>query len=53
MFSFELNDAKGTGAYGLDGIMIDAPVYKHAQGVLKLARAAGLQIPEITEKDIS
>lgn len=33
--------------------MIDAPVYKHAQGVLRLATAAGLEIPTITEKDIS
>jgi citrate lyase subunit beta-like protein len=26
--SYELNSAKGTGAYGLDGEMIDAPMYK-------------------------
>ncbi|BEJ13998.1 hypothetical protein CspHIS471_0311720 [Cutaneotrichosporon sp. HIS471] len=52
-FSFELHDSKGTGAYALDGVMIDAPVYKQAQNTLRLAQAAGLPIPNITEKDIS
>lgn len=33
--------------------MIDAPVYKQAQNTLRIARAAGLSIPTITEKDIS
>lgn len=51
-FSFELNDKAGKGAYALDGAMIDAPVYKQALRVLSLAEAAGLPIPEITEKDI-
>lgn len=51
-FSFELNDSAGKGAYALDGAMIDAPVYKQALKVLALATAAGLPIPEITEKDI-
>ncbi|KAL1406134.1 hypothetical protein Q8F55_007817 [Vanrija albida] len=51
-FSFELYDAKGTGAYGLDGVMIDAPMYKQALNTLLLAQTAGLEIPTITEKDI-
>lgn len=51
-FSFELNDAAGKGAYGLDGVMIDAPVYKQALNVLRIAQTAGLSIPTITEKDI-
>jgi hypothetical protein len=28
VFSFEHNDKLGKGAYSLDGMMIDAPVYK-------------------------
>lgn len=52
-FSFELHDSKGTGAYGLDGVMIDAPMYKQALNTLALATAAGLEIPVVTEKDIA
>jgi len=33
--------------------MIDAPMYKQALNVLANATAAGLPIPEITEKDVS
>lgn len=51
-FSFELNDKAGKGAYGLDGVMIDAPMYKQALNVLGMAEAAGLPIPEVTEKDV-
>lgn len=32
--------------------MIDAPVYKQALNVLRIAQTAGLNIPTITEKDI-
>jgi hypothetical protein len=33
--------------------MIDAPVYKQALNTLANAVAAGLSIPEITEKDVA
>lgn len=39
--TFELNQAKGAGAYDLDGKMIDLPLLKSAQNVLERARAAG------------
>lgn len=52
-FSFELNDSAGKGAYSLDNVMIDAPVYKQALNTIAAATAAGLQIPTVTEKDIA
>ncbi|PKN95528.1 MAG: CoA ester lyase [Chloroflexi bacterium HGW-Chloroflexi-6] len=39
--TFEMNQARGTGAYDLDGKMIDLPLLKSAQNVLERARAAG------------
>ncbi len=39
--TFEANQAKGAGAYDLDGKMIDMPLLKNAQKVLDRARAAG------------
>lgn len=39
--TFEKNQAKGAGAYDLDGKMIDLPLLKSAQNVLERARAAG------------
>jgi hypothetical protein len=33
--------------------MIDAPMYKQALSVLANATAAGLAIPEISEKDVA
>ena len=39
--AFELHQAKGSGAFALDGRMIDMPLVKAAQGVLERARAAG------------
>ncbi|RSH78814.1 uncharacterized protein EHS24_001729 [Apiotrichum porosum] len=50
--SFELNDKAGKGAYGLDGVMIDAPMYKQALSTIAMAVAAGIPIPEVTEKDV-
>jgi len=40
--TFEASQAKGAGAYALDGKMIDMPLLKNAQKVLDRARAAGL-----------
>ncbi|WWD15632.1 hypothetical protein CI109_100054 [Kwoniella shandongensis] len=51
-FSFEHHDKRGKGAYTLDGMMIDAPVYKQAIKVLAKAEAAGLVIPEVREYEI-
>lgn len=39
--TFEMNQARGAGAYELDGKMIDLPLLKSAQNVLERARAAG------------
>lgn len=39
--TFETSQAKGAGAYALDGKMIDRPLLKNAQKVLDRARAAG------------
>ena len=39
--TFEANQAKGAGAYDLDGKMIDMPLVKNAQKVLGRAKAAG------------
>ncbi len=39
--AFEMHQAKGSGAFALDGRMIDMPLVKAAKGVLKRARAAG------------
>ncbi|MEI7844548.1 MAG: CoA ester lyase [Chloroflexota bacterium] len=39
--SFEAHQAEGTGAYELDGKMIDMPILKNAQKVLGRAKAAG------------
>jgi citrate lyase beta subunit len=38
---FELQQAKGSGVFTLDGRMIDMPLVKAARGVLERARAAG------------
>jgi citrate lyase beta subunit len=39
--AFEMHQAGGTGAFALDGKMVDMPVVKAAQRVLDKARAAG------------
>lgn len=39
--TFEASQKEGRGAYGLDGKMIDRPLYRAAQNVLERARAAG------------
>ncbi len=39
--SFEAHQARGSGAFALDGRMIDMPLVKAARGVLERARAAG------------
>ncbi len=39
--AFEQAQARGDGAIGLDGVMIDMPLVKAAQNVLERARAAG------------
>ncbi|MBI1792557.1 MAG: CoA ester lyase [Chloroflexi bacterium] len=39
--TFEASQAKGAGAYALDGKMIDMPLVKNAQKVLERAKAAG------------
>jgi citrate lyase beta subunit len=39
--TFEENQARGAGAYELDGKMIDLPLLKSAQNTLERARAAG------------
>ncbi|ODO08670.1 citrate lyase subunit beta-like protein [Cryptococcus wingfieldii CBS 7118] len=51
-FSFEHHDNLGKGAYTLDGVMIDAPVYKQATKLLAKAEAAGLSLPRVTLDDI-
>ncbi|GFZ46480.1 hypothetical protein JCM24511_04727 [Saitozyma sp. JCM 24511] len=51
-FSFEHHDRLGKGSYALDGMMIDAPVYKQAIKVLVKAEAAGMEVPRITEENI-
>ena len=40
--TFEASQAKGAGAYALDGKMIDRPLVKNAQKVLDRAKAAGM-----------
>jgi citrate lyase beta subunit len=39
--AFEAHQAEGSGAFALDGRMIDMPLVKAAKGVLERARAAG------------
>ena len=39
--AYDAHQAKGSGAFALDGRMIDMAVVKAAQGVLERARAAG------------
>jgi citrate lyase beta subunit len=39
--AFEAHQARGSGAFALDGRMIDMPLVKAARGVLERARAAG------------
>ena len=39
--AFQVHQAEGSGAFALDGRMIDMPLVKAAQGVLERARAAG------------
>jgi citrate lyase beta subunit len=39
--TFEAHQAEGTGAYELDGKMIDMPLLRNAQRVLDRAKAAG------------
>jgi citrate lyase subunit beta-like protein len=39
--TFEASQARGAGAYALDGKMIDRPLLKNAQKVLERAKAAG------------
>ena len=39
--AFELHQVQGSGAFALDGRMIDRPLVQAAQGVLERARAAG------------
>jgi citrate lyase subunit beta-like protein len=39
--TFEAHQTEGTGAYELDGKMIDMPLLRNAQKVLERARAAG------------
>jgi citrate lyase beta subunit len=39
--AFQAHQAKGTGAFALEGRMIDMPLVKAAEGVLARARAAG------------
>jgi citrate lyase beta subunit len=39
--TFEANQAKGAGAYDLDGRMIDMPLLRNARKVLERAKAAG------------
>ncbi len=39
--TFEAHQARGSGAFALDGRMIDMPLVKAARGVLERARAAG------------
>jgi citrate lyase beta subunit len=39
--TFEASQARGAGAYALDGKMIDMPLLKNAQKVLERAKAAG------------
>lgn len=39
--TFKAHQSEGTGAYELDGKMIDVPILKNAQKVLERARAAG------------
>jgi len=42
--TFEASQARGAGAYALNGKMIDMPLLKNAQKVLERARAAGKDI---------
>ncbi|RMF39462.1 MAG: CoA ester lyase [Anaerolineae bacterium] len=39
--AFEAHQARGTGAFAVDGAMVDAPMIKAAQQILARARAAG------------
>jgi citrate lyase beta subunit len=43
--AFELHEAQGSGAFALDGRMIDRPLVQAAQGVLARAQAAGKIMP--------
>jgi citrate lyase beta subunit len=42
--AFQAHQAQGSGAFAMDGRMIDMPLVKAAQGVLERARAAGIEI---------
>jgi len=44
--NFRVHEAEGRGAFGLEGIMIDAPAIKIAQATLNRASAAGVLTPD-------
>jgi citrate lyase subunit beta-like protein len=44
----ELAHSNARGAVGLEGEMIDAPMIKQAEKILRIARSAGIDIPKIS-----
>ncbi|CAO3617485.1 unnamed protein product [Cunninghamella blakesleeana] len=50
MQNFETYSNKGIGAFELDGKMVDMPVVKWAEKVIGKAKAGGLTLPSVDEK---
>ncbi|KAJ7601102.1 citrate lyase beta subunit [Mycena floridula] len=48
LHQMEQSHAANQGAIGLDGEMVDAPMLKQAESTIRVAKAAGLEIPSLT-----
>ncbi|KIY71200.1 beta subunit of citrate lyase [Cylindrobasidium torrendii FP15055 ss-10] len=48
LYQMELAQANRRGAIGLEGEMIDAPMIKQAENIIGIAKATGLDIPDVS-----